>query len=1843
MKKIWQRKEKRKSLSTNYQQSPPPLPPPAMQSSALELESSSLYTNNLTRVASNMSGAMTFYDKDARDDASVRMPKSVPVPSASPKYDISQLITSSFDTKLIKNAWVNFSPNGSSSEEDLRLYRAELRGAILNLYKAPNSLNVRLFKLDAASVVDQNMALLTSLKGRHPSFSSDTGSTASTARDVATSSAASSSAVSNSAASISTRDSDATAVALPPNPAYGAASFAASITSDDVSIAGTILETVSLEETKIIYASTQGPHPDLQLDSEGTVVGGSVESIVHYILFAGDEVTDKVNHLIYLTPLFAQFDRFLKYFCLYGRMVSEASEGSSVNGATGNTSPAVNADAEVDTEEDPEALALVDAPAKTSAASRMISRLTTLVKNLNDNFFGLMLNPEHFNMILELLEVISVFANIDELKKAIVMRQRLLHALTLGPLGEEEETVNPLLELNSTFFLKIDLFQFIGQINMIDLKFNTTWNQKIDKSLLIATNLAQYDYFKRNPLIFNNNTHIHYLARLLVHHLLVEKNTPDVKARILQKWIQLGCLLDKTGNMVSWLGIATVILSQPVLRLRKVWAHVEPQYVKILRHDWSPVVFELDRHILNNFKTLYHVIAPKGLGKNYSKRHVIPFFGDLIIYNEQFDVRKYDRNFKRIKYSFNRWADFLKNMTDTEESIQLNFNILKSYLEANILLLNLDLDKLLHIGEEPERPATPPGVATETVDSPATAVSSEPDTTAFDELVREETEKMAQSPSDPDLARSRDSGTPDEHIQRLLYKLLEVNYDLYNLERIMKLSLVAEPSLAEEYIRTERLPPSTSSNLLVLHTIETATPDERLPLFNNKYFRVELGEHDGRGNDPDAPPRSIVVNDTLTFGVDEVFGESEVEGESEPDEDGSSAAVAAVVSDASAASQGLASSQSLASPHATTSTLDPSLGAELDATLTGTRDDVADASSNYDALSFITHTSSVHTPEEAAAPRSYKLIPKYGSLDALVDLLVVDTRNYAQADVTLHADEFREVFLLNYTSFTSTNTLIALLTHRFARARAAASHLVREPHLAFPDWDADEEGDEEAAVATKAAALAIQTNILRALTVLVDRFYDNFVVDLNNKALMIELLKLVSDEVDHWKEAGVADLETLLGLSRQLKKNFIRKTYRPSDIPKVDELLLQTFRFNNNLVEVPLNRNLPSYKNIAKIEKFLNKFNNFIAFFYDNISLADWFEVSKIFEIEFQKNHLLSFSLQKQSTTEENLIVSNIFNYFSSVHDPAKNELLILKFPLIFKKLFKLYLKFMNYLLLQITDLTITVDERFQRMKTILIMTRVAKMKMREYKVSVPGVGPIPSFIESALTNTIYSPESRYFANFWVRSADLLKLGSGGTFDDLESMLPHIAPATLPNLDEKFLPCFGWVLENLLAMNRVSNFDPSRKLIHFGKRYLTYKFLQNFVVERAEPTEITHGFNDFEFLIRLSDHLINNKALRDFNAYEREKAQIFRAVIDAQYKILKADNGKRAVKQAKAPAPTQTKTAATVKRQSMAYKLNSTSRFKISGLFNKSRPFSLVPAFASSNTPERVVSPHELPNPHVHFDAKVKPAFTINLRSKRIFPVYILPCSFKIDLDTLNEKYFFQAPLEHEMHEWLKKLDYANRHWFFSRTLNFRVSQNLIFGVPLEIVCNRENLTVPIILEKVFNEIEFLGVKELGIYRISPSINELQYLRNEVDRLGDYNFHSNKKIDVHTLTGCVKLYLRELPDALITDDVIADLFAFRSTRCTDTAEKVAHYTEILTKLPFHNYNFLRRLIGHMSKISAHQEFNKMGSLNLSTVIGPAITEPSSSELVANIGSINPIVDELIGLYEYIFLGNEIPE
>ncbi|XP_020370437.2 ralA-binding protein 1 [Rhincodon typus] len=162
-----------------------------------------------------------------------------------------------------------------------------------------------------------------------------------------------------------------------------------------------------------------------------------------------------------------------------------------------------------------------------------------------------------------------------------------------------------------------------------------------------------------------------------------------------------------------------------------------------------------------------------------------------------------------------------------------------------------------------------------------------------------------------------------------------------------------------------------------------------------------------------------------------------------------------------------------------------------------------------------------------------------------------------------------------------------------------------------------------------------------------------------------------------------------------------------------------------------------------------------------------------------------------------------------------------------------------------------------------------------------------------------------------------------------------------------------------------------------------------------------------------------------------------------------------------------------------------------------------------------------------------------------------------------------------------------------------------VFGVPLAEAAERTMLYDGIQLPAVFREcidyIENCGMKCEGIYRVSGTkskVDELKavYDREESPNLEDY--------DANTVASLLKQYLRELPENVLTKELIMR-FEDACGKGTDS-EKVQECRRLLKELPVSNYLLFSWLIIHMDHIIEKESETKMNIQNISIVLSPTV-------------------------------------
>uniref|UniRef100_A0A674MSJ4 Myosin IXB n=1 Tax=Takifugu rubripes TaxID=31033 RepID=A0A674MSJ4_TAKRU len=160
---------------------------------------------------------------------------------------------------------------------------------------------------------------------------------------------------------------------------------------------------------------------------------------------------------------------------------------------------------------------------------------------------------------------------------------------------------------------------------------------------------------------------------------------------------------------------------------------------------------------------------------------------------------------------------------------------------------------------------------------------------------------------------------------------------------------------------------------------------------------------------------------------------------------------------------------------------------------------------------------------------------------------------------------------------------------------------------------------------------------------------------------------------------------------------------------------------------------------------------------------------------------------------------------------------------------------------------------------------------------------------------------------------------------------------------------------------------------------------------------------------------------------------------------------------------------------------------------------------------------------------------------------------------------------------------------------------SLHFGVQVYMLTSKAN-PVPKVIEMLLMHVEINGLYTEGLYRKSGSACRAKELHQILETTPESACLDNYVI--HTVTGLVKRWLRELPDPLMTFDLYTDFL--HAAELPDKAEKIRAVYQKVDELPPANYNTLERLIFHLVRVAKEEEHNKMSPSSLAIVFAPCI-------------------------------------
>lgn len=167
-----------------------------------------------------------------------------------------------------------------------------------------------------------------------------------------------------------------------------------------------------------------------------------------------------------------------------------------------------------------------------------------------------------------------------------------------------------------------------------------------------------------------------------------------------------------------------------------------------------------------------------------------------------------------------------------------------------------------------------------------------------------------------------------------------------------------------------------------------------------------------------------------------------------------------------------------------------------------------------------------------------------------------------------------------------------------------------------------------------------------------------------------------------------------------------------------------------------------------------------------------------------------------------------------------------------------------------------------------------------------------------------------------------------------------------------------------------------------------------------------------------------------------------------------------------------------------------------------------------------------------------------------------------------------------------------------------------LFGAKLSTVLKREKRDIPFIISASIREVERRGMNEVGIYRVSGSASDLQKLKKSFESNAYEAEQLLKEVDIHSVTGNLKSYLRELPEALFTDLHYQKFFdTFNQFTNANESSRIEALQKIFHELPQPNKSTIGLILDHLIRVNHHEGENKMSLHNLAMVFGPTLLRP----------------------------------
>lgn len=158
-----------------------------------------------------------------------------------------------------------------------------------------------------------------------------------------------------------------------------------------------------------------------------------------------------------------------------------------------------------------------------------------------------------------------------------------------------------------------------------------------------------------------------------------------------------------------------------------------------------------------------------------------------------------------------------------------------------------------------------------------------------------------------------------------------------------------------------------------------------------------------------------------------------------------------------------------------------------------------------------------------------------------------------------------------------------------------------------------------------------------------------------------------------------------------------------------------------------------------------------------------------------------------------------------------------------------------------------------------------------------------------------------------------------------------------------------------------------------------------------------------------------------------------------------------------------------------------------------------------------------------------------------------------------------------------------------------------IFGVNLETAVERsrchDGIDLPLPVRECIDYIESAGISFEGVYKISGTKSKVLQIKKMYNQRQSVNLHD---YDVPTATSLLKMFLRDLPEPIFTNEMQVRFEEAGAILNLNTREK--HLKILVDNLPPLNKLLLSWLVIHLDNIALNEKQNKMSRQNLAAAL-----------------------------------------